>query len=125
MIQIYTRKAWLSYFNRYPCIVIDDDGCIYDGDEYRLKFVKYPIGYIKDGNGGVWEIYGEEYRTKLFCYPIGYLKEGVGGVLELYGEEYRTKHIIYPIGYIRDNQYYSYDEYHRFVRYPEYYIKED
>jgi len=125
MIEIYMRRAWLSYFNRYPSVIIDDDGQIYDGNEYRLKFIKYPIGYIKEGVGGVREIYGEEYRTKFLCYPVGYLKEGTDDVLELYGEEYRTKHIVYPIGYIQNNQYYSYDEYHRFVRYPKYYIKKD
>lgn len=125
MIEIYTREAWLSYFNRYSCIVIEDDGSIYDGDEYRLKHIKYPIGYIKKGTGDVWEIYGEEYRTKHFCYPVGYINKEAGDVFELYGEEYRTKHMVFPVGYIQDNQYYSYDEYHRFVRHPEGYIKEE
>lgn len=118
MIRIYTRDAWLSYFNRYPCIVIDDDGLIYGGEEYRTKMIPHPIGKVDFSCG---EIFGEDFRS-FIKYPVGYIKQH-NGITEIYGENYRTKLINYPVGYISGNQYYTYDEYHRFFRCPEKHIE--
>ena len=119
MIKIYTEKAWLSYFNRYPCIVIEADGLIYE-EERLYKWLVSPIGKVDFSKG---EIYGADYN-KRFASPVGYLKQN-GTVIELYGEDYRRKMIRFPIGYIEDNKYYSYEEYHRFFRTPSMYIEQE
>lgn len=119
MIKIYTRDAWLSYFSKYPCIVIKDDGLIYNED-CLYKMISHPIGKIDFSRG---EIYGEDY-LKMFPLPVGYLKRN-GDVIEIYGEEYRQKMFPLPIGYIQGDEYYSYDDYHRLFRIPAMYIERE
>lgn len=119
MIRIYTPKAWRSLLYKYPSIVINDDGYIYSEDYlYKPRIFVDPIGKIDFARG---EIYGEDYR-RLFAIPIGYIVKNKD-VLELYDENYRRTLINYPFAYIKDNQYYTYDEFHKLFRTPSMYIE--
>ena len=120
-INVYTRDDWLSYTHKFPCFVIDEDGLIYNGADFRLKLIKYPIGRVDFKRG---EIYGKNFRSS-FALPTMYIREGVN-VTEIYdGDDYRHKFVKYPLGYVRNKEYYTYDDFHHFFRYPTYHIEVD
>ena len=108
MLEIYTPKAWFSFFYEYPEIVIDDDGKIYTKEDY-FKFIRdYPIGMIDFDNG---YIYGKDYAS-LIRYPIGkYVKKDYYDCI--YGPDYGD-FMPEPILYIVDNKIFTPAEFHAF-----------
>ena len=70
MYEIYTPKEWTRVFGGCPSIIIDDNGYIYDKDEYYKIMGGVPMGYINYNTG---KIYGKDYAN-FSAVPIGEIK---------------------------------------------------
>lgn len=116
MIKIFDRNGNFLPIFRYPCLIIADNGLIYEDTEYS-KLFPTAIGKIEFLTG---KIYGRDYY-KIFPTVIGLVKE-VNGTYEIYGKDY-YKSFSYPIGFIRDGKYYTAKDYYSILGTPSYYIE--
>lgn len=119
MLEIYTPEEWRATFFQFSSITVDDEGLIYNSDDYHRKLIRNPVGKIDYSSGF---IYGEDYLN-LMRTPIGKIQQD-GDVTMIFGEDYHSLSPT-PILYIRDNEVYSYEQYHKLFPTPSYYIKSD
>ena len=118
MFKIYTPKAWYATFG-YPTLYIEDDGLIFNEDEYYKSF-RSAVGKIDFSAGYV---YGPDYyRTGR--QPVGKIVHRGDGETWIYGPDY-YKTFAQPILYIRDNRIYEADEFYKMFPREAGYIKAD
>lgn len=117
MIKFYTPRNWKSVFDA-PSIIIDDDGLIYSADEY-YKLSKTACGRVDTKTG---YIYGKEHYSKLTS-PVGMVKRG-NNCIEIYGDDFASIMAV-PIYYIQGDSVYTAEEYGKFFKSAEGYIKRD
>ena len=119
MYEIYTPKEWTRVFGGCPSIIIDDNGYIYDKDEYYKIMGGTPMGYINYNTG---KIYGKDYAN-FTAAPIGEIKVKED-VTEIFGEDYAS-FSARPILYIKNGKIYTYDDYFKiFTGGPSGYVKD-
>ena len=117
MIKFYTPHNWMSVFDA-PSIIIDDDGLIYSADEY-YKLLKTACGRVDTKTG---YIYGKGHYSKL-TLPVGMVKRG-HNCIEIYGDDFASIMAV-PIYYIQGDAVYTAEEYGKFFKSAEGYIKRD
>jgi len=119
MLELYTPKEWNSLFGGAPMLIIDDEGYIYNREDYYKLISGEAIGWIDFETGA---IYGE--RRGILAEPIGYIRKKDQRVLEIYD---RTPGFLTePILYIDEGKIYTREEYTKlFDGTPTGYVKEN
>lgn len=103
-MKFYTPEQWYSLFD-CPSLVIDDQGLIWEADDYYKILSGSPSGKI-DFSAGI--IYGKGLGYDLFEAPIAYLTEK-NGITEV--QDAKQGVFSAPILYIKDHKVYTPDAY--------------